>query len=496
MGDTRELAEYIASWPGDAGRAASLVGETLRFAAGLGEAPATAELSSALGQIESLPAGIRPQLVRTALRHGVRGWDRALVIQAADIVVRDVTCVHLRSVAEAWLSLFRGGSTLTAAWFDGATEHLRSISDPIALVELSVAESMCALEQGDIEHGVQAARLALRWADAEEMPQEQYLASLALARARRHRGTPHLSARIVGGLAKYAPQSWGTWLAWESVLAGAGVPDASSAVRGGPAGVLGDVVAALRVGGRSTSALPSGMPAFVQADFDAVRGVFGDLDGAGARADVQGWITGASSVVPRGLHVLAADVDTAFVVVGRDAAARRLLATAPADAEGTPRAASARRPERTEHGLCVLAFAGATGVDEGVFFKEVYGFDFEPRVHKSVFEMLLHRMRKHLGDGGSVERLDGRLTLKPSSELRIADPRCMPTLAEQIAGEISRRGTPSARDLAEALKVPLRTVQEALSSLSEDGGCVPVRDGRSVLYKIEDTTFLEPTRYR
>jgi predicted ArsR family transcriptional regulator len=54
-------------------------------------------------------------------------------------------------------------------------------------------------------------------------------------------------------------------------------------------------------------------------------------------------------------------------------------------------------------------------------------------------------------------------------------------------------GGATARELAERLDVPLRSVQQALKELTADGACVSAREGRKVAYTIEDTTFCELT---
>ena len=41
---------------------------------------------------------------------------------------------------------------------------------------------------------------------------------------------------------------------------------------------------------------------------------------------------------------------------------------------------------------------------------------------------------------------------------------------------------------------PLRSVQHALKRLVEGGACEAIKRGRVVCYRVEDTTFTEPTR--
>lgn len=54
-------------------------------------------------------------------------------------------------------------------------------------------------------------------------------------------------------------------------------------------------------------------------------------------------------------------------------------------------------------------------------------------------------------------------------------------------------GPVSTEDAARALAVPARTARAALRRLVTEGACRERRDGRHVLYEIEDTIFTEPT---
>ena len=58
---------------------------------------------------------------------------------------------------------------------------------------------------------------------------------------------------------------------------------------------------------------------------------------------------------------------------------------------------------------------------------------------------------------------------------------------------LARGASASAKELAQRLGIPLRTVQLALQEMTEDGICSMSKDGRKVAYVIEDTTFCEVT---
>src|SRR5205085_10755199 len=88
-----------------------------------------------------------------------------------------------------------------------------------------------ALSAGAIDDSVELARRASRMAQAESLPQLEYLANLTLARVRRHSGRPHLALHILGALARVAPAAWSGWLGWETLLGGGSPTDLPAADR-------------------------------------------------------------------------------------------------------------------------------------------------------------------------------------------------------------------------------------------------------------------------
>jgi predicted transcriptional regulator len=59
---------------------------------------------------------------------------------------------------------------------------------------------------------------------------------------------------------------------------------------------------------------------------------------------------------------------------------------------------------------------------------------------------------------------------------------------------LAEQGRLSVRAVAQMLGIPVRTAQHALKALAEEGICEVERRGRELQYRIEDTTFSEPTR--
>ncbi|MEM9860372.1 MAG: helix-turn-helix domain-containing protein, partial [Myxococcota bacterium] len=103
---------------------------------------------------------------------------------------------------------------------------------------------------------------------------------------------------------------------------------------------------------------------------------------------------------------------------------------------------------------------------------------------------------RRLGDRGELI-LGDVVRIEWKTRSLIPEPRCaelLPQRALRVLAEHSK-GL-AARDLAEHLSVPLRTAQRALRELVEDGSLLSETRGRGVLYRVEDTTFSEPTMSR
>jgi DNA-binding transcriptional ArsR family regulator len=151
---------------------------------------------------------------------------------------------------------------------------------------------------------------------------------------------------------------------------------------------------------------------------------------------------------------------------------------------------------RTDTALSVLAMAGPVGLELGTFFKSVYGFAYDPALHRAVLDTLLHRMRKRVPSDVKLSRTDEVFSLDCERPFLIPDPRCALETTDVVLMALAKSGTVSANDLASALLIPLRSVQAALAQLAEDGACDAARDGRRIFYQISDTTFTASTTSR
>ncbi|MCU0671180.1 MAG: BlaI/MecI/CopY family transcriptional regulator [Myxococcota bacterium] len=212
-----------------------------------------------------------------------------------------------------------------------------------------------------------------------------------------------------------------------------------------------------------------------------------------SRADVEAFAFGDSSTLAGGLEAFARSCGAlAWVVVPRAARARRVIA--PAHRLFDAHELATPRPGRTELGLSVLALA-PLGLDLSTFFLRVYGFAFRRSVHDGVVRVLMTRMRKVLEPYGEIARSGERLTLVAHETLAIPDPRVATPIESAVSRAVAEGGGVSAKELADKLDLPLRTVQAELARLVEDGVCVRRSQGRATEYVVEDTALLQPTRF-
>jgi predicted ArsR family transcriptional regulator len=81
-----------------------------------------------------------------------------------------------------------------------------------------------------------------------------------------------------------------------------------------------------------------------------------------------------------------------------------------------------------------------------------------------------------------------------ANPLIVPDPRICRRTTDRVLRLLATRGQASARQAAASLHVSLRAVQGALNELAHSQACTVTRDGRSVLYTVEDTIFSQPTQ--
>jgi hypothetical protein len=434
---------------------------------------------------------------------------------------------HLAELAaRTWLALLTGD--LTAV--EPAAERLESDAGKARLsamvVEAATLRAIAAMARGDLEGALATARRASRMARTEALPQAEYLAHIALARMRRLTQRPHLAVRILAALARAAPRPWAGWLAWELRLAGD--EQTSAALDGpppdhGPSGVTEHALpaaAALRHAIEAASAADRaaferelaiaaarcGTIPWRAVELAAARiALDPDADTAHADARLDAWLRGGTSTPPPVLAGLCTVADAtaasesaaAYVLAQPPRAARRVLVLGlPLAGEEARRVQKVKRKKgRTDTALAVLALAGAAGLSREDLFKEVYGFNYTPVLHQSVLDVLLHRLRGVVEGSGEIDRGGERIVLRLREPLVVPDPRCTSSVDGQVLRLLATQTVGTAKEAAEALGVSLRAAQAALQQLVNDGALISERKGNQVAYRVEDTTFSEPTKH-
>ena len=451
-----------------------------------------------VGEIDAVAQGDHEARSLAAIAAGRVARGALLRFDGAELAVwTDVLESLDVEVATAPLASARGWAAALVGDGDAvqhAAEVLRVDASrrgwPSEVIEAAVLKAVGASITGDLEEAIQLARRASRMSRTESLPQEEYLANVVLARLRRLSGKPHLSARILAALLRVATRPWHHWMKWELLLAGV-KPDAppagaSALIRALDHARRGEIENMRAELGAATEEV-AGFHSLA-ADLTTLEALIGGEASAFAR--------GMDDAVPRGLAaigVMDGEEEAAWVLADADGAQRVLSPGRMLHGARGMLPAAKQRQARTETTIATLLLAGPEGADEEQLFERIYGFAFLER-HRNVRDVLYHRVRDRLGELATLERHEGRIRLVPAEPIAVPDPRCSPPPEHSLLLVLASKGFASAREAADALGIPLRTVQDALKRLSADGACRPVKKGRKLEYHLEDTTFLEPTR--
>ncbi|MEM9192669.1 MAG: helix-turn-helix domain-containing protein [Myxococcota bacterium] len=424
---------------------------------------------------------------------------------------------------ELWLRLFQDDDlesfpdAASAIGMEASQSRL-----PELVVEATTLRALAAMQVGDFGQAIKLARRASRMARTEAIPQPEYLANLVLARMRRLTGNPHLATRILTAILRVAPPVWGAWLRWELVLAGAfeeafpgGAPDlgsggSSAAYRAAVS--LAHLQKAAEVGDRER--------------FDAMATTLEEVTGrwpllGGEVCDVlacvdpgrallpgsvsEGFVRGTVDEPPPALHGLAArtggappeETASAYALGDLEGTRRRLLRLGRplVDIKGLHVLRQSRRKQGRVETLVATLLLAPDGLNEAECFETVYGFPFQMEMHKGVFDVLLHRAREYIQGAGEIERSQGKVQLTLACPVMVADPRCAEPVQDRLLRFIAANRGASAKDIAKAMGVSVRTAQSTLQELAAEGACAVQKEGRFVRYVVEDTTFSEPTQH-
>jgi hypothetical protein len=396
------------------------------------------------------------------------------------------------------------------------------------VVEAASLRALVDLELGEIDSAVATARRASRMAAAEGLPQEQYLANLVLARVRRSAGHPHLASRILRSLFAVVPVHWHGWLRWERALATSVArreeDDVGRAREPGAApasfvaaDALERMLDATRAGDRErfdaaiddTLAATRGCAPFEREVQDLALALDprpSALEARPASELARRWRAGEVDAPPHGFHGVVAprsadEPDTVGWVLADGASPRRVLRTGFLEPrERDPRGYVVLPPLQRKHSridaaAASIVLAGPSGIADGDLFHALYGFAYRPELHRATFDMLVHRVRERLTDVARLDREGGVVRAVPSVAIAVPDPRASPTLDDRLLQHLAAHGPTQAKAAADALGLPLRSVQRALGELVDGGALVRVKGGRKVEYALEDTTYSDPTRH-
>lgn len=442
-----------------------------------------------LEEIAALGSSLAASL---AARHAVAGLDAAALERAAALaseLARDERELIEAELGRAWSLHFGGAPTFEIA--RGLELRAGRARIPHAVIDAASLVASAALLEQPLEVATVQARRASRMARTEALPSEEYLAHLILARVRRHLGRPHLSARIATAIARVAPARWRGWLSIELRLSGASDMASRVRARGSDGALDHEPIDALLSGRRADDDV-----------FRTVAPLDQELRALHAAIDPQvpppppvlAFLSGQTHELPGTLSGLLAEGKGVRVIASPGGGARRVLWTSAPEGVVELGQRDGAKQHRREAALAQLAFAGEEGLANDELFRRVWGFQFTPHLHQGVLDVLLHRVRAALGDAGELSRKDKQIRLVLERPVALVDPRVEASLEDAVLRALALRGEARARELAEDLAVPLRTVQQALSRLVEGEECHRVGEGQSISYRVEDTTFREPTR--
>lgn len=396
---------------------------------------------------------------------------------------------------------------------EGRLEATRELLAPIRgrdeasapAVRALCVDAIAACGLGAIEEATLAARTASRRARLLRQRAYRYLAGLCLAHARRLSGRPHLAVRILSALEPLVPEAYRGWLMLEQIAVGqvrldARASPSSSSVARELAVAAATVTRAASEGDRTAfdeAAERLEAAAFVAAEGFGLLPCLLDPMREQVPDHAQGFVDGRDPHIPRGLELLAAGLDVAAwpVAVLRPAlgAPRRVmtagLGLAAGDVVRVP--ASRLRQGRTDVAAAVLALCPGA-MAEDAFFRATFGMRFVPPVHESVLAMTLSRARKKLDGVADVVRGGGEVRLVVHRPFAVPDPRCAPPPEGAVLRLVAQQGRITAKGAAQTLGVSLRTVQSAVRQLVSDGELELDRAGRSIAYRVDDTSFTSP----
>ncbi|MEO1482756.1 MAG: hypothetical protein AAFU77_11670 [Myxococcota bacterium] len=379
--------------------------------------------------------------------------------------------------AEAW-NRARCGAPAAMSADDVAAARRAGLAEPVVDAAALVALDQLYGDSLSISDAVHSARSAALRARSEGIAERELFSAVLLARARRLSGKAYLAVQILHELKSVLPHRWTDWFETEWLLAGGAATDLK-----GPRSRA--ILGLFRTPGtHAVETLSALGPGRWKPEIDALVMQLGLAEGR----------DGFFERRPRfGIRdPLARDASWEALVSSDGTVFRRLIS---GRRDGELEFSSRSRGPRAAQGVLTLAEGGPTGMPLADWFRRVFGFRFLEETHGNLARVTLHRMRKGLPSGCSIERDDDRLRLHLDAPLRVPAAEAQSTIEERVLDCLAL-GVPTAKAIAASLAVPVRSVQDALKSLVEAGVCEAQKDGRALAYRVEDTTFFAPTLER
>ncbi|MEM9074786.1 MAG: hypothetical protein AAGE52_40190 [Myxococcota bacterium] len=405
----------------------------------------------------------------------------------------------------AFLSLDEATLGALASVGDARAQRLRAVLSGIPLQPTERRESidvaidaLAAMANGQPDY-LDLARQAVRMARADGYLLREYFTSIVLARARRYHGHPHLATRILRALRQVAPAPWHGWIEYEHFLAN---PTADATTPWELGRYVRSLVVSAEAGDRTSFAelVPPRIPGLFAEEINDLWRVLG---ASGTSPSLRPWLDGHDPAAPGSIagfcvpEISGGSTQSSVMLrVSPSEPTRRVLRCALRLVGGVDEAAHTLTQERTYTLLAELV--GASGpLSRADLFQRVYGFGYKPTLHSGTFRVLLHRARAAVEGQAEILDENHQLQLRPTALCFLPDPRCTLDLEGIVLHHLARTDSSiSARAIAEALSVSVRSVQKILKELLDIGACEMHRDGRAVEYRLEDTTFHSPTLTR
>lgn len=447
-----------ASWAEPASALASVFGRQLRYV------PSKCPLAAGLADLTRCRAAF--------IRHDPTPFDRPSNIE-------NELAIALRSLGDAWLGLRDG---VRVHGLEGLHEQFRQAAMEEAIVDCALLRAA----QASFSHedtAIELARKAAHKAQSSAIVDREMLASVLLARARRLQHKPYLGRWLLDTLLASYPPPWLPWVETERVFLG----QVAQPLGGLPATAVVEIYNSVSDPDEARQRLEKAK----------------ELDSRFApeleTLEIALGLSEEADLVQRGqirLGVRDARFDApAFEILLRPCG--RTVRRFPSARLGHERHVDTlQQGERCARGLVALSEHLNRWIPIERWFHATAGFEYKPELHAPSVRATVHRIRSTLPPDMRLERTADTIRLEaPSKDTIIPDPGAFASHEERVLGAIVSGATGSTV-IARRLRVSRRTVQSVLRDLVEQGVCHKTTSGRAVEYRVEDTSFFEPSLER